>query len=53
MPDNGVIERLFRTLKGPGHCPMGANFRFGAMKRPVIPDKDAARILPRAEGAMA
>jgi hypothetical protein len=35
------------------HCPMGANFRLGAVKRPVIPDKDAARILPRAEGAMA
>jgi DDE superfamily endonuclease len=28
-----------------GHCPIGANFRRGAVDRPVISGGDAARIL--------
>jgi transposase len=39
--------------RGPGQCPMGANFRRGAVNRPVIPGGDAARIFRLARGAMA
>ena len=40
------LRRGDKALIG-GHCPMGANFRRGAVNRPVMPAGDAARILPR------